>query len=127
MPVSAGFWNIGVAAYKETNHNGIVGKSVSFKVAPALTSVWAIPAGAGTFGGFVSVVGPKGKDGFGSETKTETLARATYMFNVMGPKSALTAGIGVQFNESADGESARTKIESILAGIVSADRPTHTM
>ena len=97
MPVSAGFWNIGVAAYKETNHNGIVGKSVSFKVAPALTSVWAIPAGAGTFGGFVSVVGPKGKDGFGSETKTETLARATYMFNVMGPKSALTAGIGVQY------------------------------
>lgn len=37
------------------------------------------------------------------------------------------AGIGVQFNDSADGESARTKIESILAGIINAERPTHTM
>jgi type IV pilus assembly protein PilZ len=33
----------------------------------------------------------------------------------------------VQFNESADGETARTKIESLLAGIMNADRPTHTM
>ena len=37
------------------------------------------------------------------------------------------AGIGVQFNESADGEAARTKIESILAGILTQERPTHTM
>ena len=102
MPVSAGFWDIGIAAYKENNHNGIafpgkVPNSVSFKVAPALTSAWGIPAGPGTFGGFVSVVGPKGKDGFGFETKTETLARATYMFPVMGPKSALSAGFGVEY------------------------------
>lgn len=102
MPVTAGFWDIGIAAYKETNHNGIafpgkVPNSVSFNVAPALTSAWAIPAGAGTFGGFVAIVGPKGKDGFGIQTKTETLARATYMFNVMGPKSPLTAGLGVEY------------------------------
>ena len=98
MPVSAGFWNIGVEAYKETNNNGIVGKSVSFKVAPALVSAWAIPVGGvGTFGGFLSVVGPKGKDGFGAETKTETLARAIFMFDVMGPKSGLTAGVGVEY------------------------------
>ena len=44
-----------------------------------------------------------------------------------GAQGNRTAGIGVQFNESADGETARTKIESILAGILSADRPTHTM
>ena len=37
------------------------------------------------------------------------------------------AGIGVQFNESSDGEAARTKIESILAGILTQERPTHTM
>ena len=37
------------------------------------------------------------------------------------------AGIGVQFNESSDGEVARTKIESILAGILTQERPTHTM
>lgn len=97
MPVSAGFWNVGVAAYKETNHNGIVGKSVSFKLAPELSSSWLIPAGPGTFGGFLAIVGPKGKDGFGAETKTETLARATYMFPVMGPKGALSAGFGVEY------------------------------
>lgn len=37
------------------------------------------------------------------------------------------AGIGVQFNDSSDGETARTKIESILAGILTQERPTHTM
>lgn len=26
MPVSAGFWDIGLQAYSESNHNGIVGK-----------------------------------------------------------------------------------------------------
>ena len=98
MPVSAGFWDIGVAAYKETNHNGIVGKAVSFDVAPSLSSAWAIPvAGIGTFGGFASIVGPKGKDGFGAQTATETLIRATFMFDVMGPKSGLTAGVGVEY------------------------------
>ncbi len=98
MPVSAGFWNVGVAAYKESNNNGLAKTSVSFKVAPALTSAWAIPVGGvGSFGGFVSIVGPKGKDGFGADTKTETLARATFMFDVMGPKSGLTAGVGVEY------------------------------
>ena len=98
MPVSTGFWNIGVEAYKETNNNGIARKSDSFKVAPALVSAWAIPVGGvGTFGGFLSLIGPKGKDGFGAETKTETLARATFMFDVMGPKSGLTAGVGIEY------------------------------
>lgn len=98
MPVSAGFWDIGIQAYKESNHNGIVGKSVSFDLAPVLTSAWAIPVGGvGTFAGFVDIVGPKGKDGFGAKTKTETLARATFMFDVMGPKSGLTAGVGIEY------------------------------
>jgi hypothetical protein len=98
MPVSAGFWDIGVAAYKETNHNGIVGKSVSFDVAPALNSAWAIPVGGvGTFGGFGSIVGSKGKDGFGEKTAMETLIRATFMFDMMGPKSGLSAGVGVEY------------------------------
>ena len=98
MPVSAGFWNVGVSAYKETNNNGIAKKSVSFKVAPALTTAWAIPVGGiGTFGGFGSIVGPKGKDGFGDQTKTETLLQAKFMFDVMGPKSGLTAGVGVEY------------------------------
>jgi len=44
-----------------------------------------------------------------------------------GAQGNRTAGIGVQFNESADGETARSKIEAALAGIMNADRPTHTM
>lgn len=44
-----------------------------------------------------------------------------------GAQGNRTAGIGVQFNESADGETARTKIESLLAGILNAERATHTM
>ena len=38
-----------------------------------------------------------------------------------------TAGIGVQFSDGADAESARTKIETNLAGILNAERPTQTM
>ncbi|MBX3688135.1 PilZ domain-containing protein [Dokdonella sp.] len=44
-----------------------------------------------------------------------------------GAQGNRVAGIGVQFNESSDGEVARTKIESVLAGILSQERPTNTM
>ena len=98
MPVSTGFWDIGVALYKENNNNGIVGKTVSFDIAPALNTAWAIPmGGVGAFTGFASIVGPKGQDGFGADTKTETLVRASFMFDVGGPKSGLTAGVGVEY------------------------------
>lgn len=59
---------------------------------------WGIPVGGiGTFGGFVDVIGAKGKDGFGVDTKTETLARANFIFDVMGSKSGLTAGVGIEY------------------------------
>ncbi|GAB3036153.1 MULTISPECIES: PilZ domain-containing protein [Oleiagrimonas] len=45
----------------------------------------------------------------------------------VGAQGNRTAGIGIQFNDSADGETARTKIESILGGMLSADRATQTM
>ncbi len=45
----------------------------------------------------------------------------------MGAQGNRTAGIGVQFSENSDGESIKTKIESILAGVLNSDRPTHTM
>ena len=46
------------------------------------------------------------------------------------PKSAIggrPAGIGVQFNDTADGEAAKSKIEAILGATLNAERPTHTM
>ncbi|MDR2013887.1 MAG: PilZ domain-containing protein [Rhodanobacter sp.] len=45
----------------------------------------------------------------------------------VGAQGGRMAGIGVQFNSSADGEVARAKIESILAGILNQERPTYTM
>ena len=98
LPVAAGFWDMGLGVMKESNNNGIVGKSVSFKAAPALSTAFAIPAfGLGAFTGFADVIGPKGKDGFGARTKTETLARVTYMFDIGGPKSGIAAGLGVEY------------------------------
>lgn len=45
----------------------------------------------------------------------------------VGAQANRTAGIGVQFNDSSDGDTARTKIESILGGMLNADKPTQTM
>ncbi len=42
-----------------------------------------------------------------------------------GAQGNRAAGIGVQFD--GEDETARTKIESYLAGSLSSDRPTHTM
>ncbi len=98
LPVSAGFFEVGAAAYQETNHNGYAHKAVSFDVAPALSAAWSIPvAGLGNFNGFGSIVGPKGKDGDGFKTVTETLIQGAMMFDVMGPKSGIAAGFGVQY------------------------------
>ena len=44
-----------------------------------------------------------------------------------GSQGNRAAGIGVQFNETSDGEAAKGKIEAILAGTLSAERLTHTM
>ena len=44
-----------------------------------------------------------------------------------GSRGNRTAGIGVQFNESVEGEQVRSKIESSLAGMLGSDKPTHTM
>ena len=44
-----------------------------------------------------------------------------------GAQGNRTAGIGVQFADSAEGEAVKNKIEAILAGILNSDKPTHTM
>ena len=44
-----------------------------------------------------------------------------------GAQGARMAGIGVQFGEGSDGEVAKAKIENFLAGVINADRVTHTM
>ena len=44
-----------------------------------------------------------------------------------GAQGARAAGIGVQFADSAEGEAVKSKIEALLAGTLSADKPTQTM
>ena len=44
-----------------------------------------------------------------------------------GAQGNRTAGIGVQFADSADGEAVRSKIETNLVGTLNADQPTQTM
>jgi type IV pilus assembly protein PilZ len=44
-----------------------------------------------------------------------------------GAQGNRTAGIGVQLADGAEGEGVRHKIETMLAGLTSSDKPTHTM
>jgi type IV pilus assembly protein PilZ len=44
-----------------------------------------------------------------------------------GAQGNRTAGIGVQFAETAEGENVKGRIETLLAGTLTADKPTHTM
>ncbi len=45
----------------------------------------------------------------------------------VGAQGNRTAGIGVHFSDSADGEAARSRIEQRLTGMLGAERPTHPM
>jgi nucleoside-specific outer membrane channel protein Tsx len=76
----AGFVNVGVHAYHEWNNNGIVHKAVNFDTTAEFEFVWFYGLKGLTgipmyFAGFMNIVLPKGKDGFGSQTKTEVLTR----------------------------------------------------
>ncbi len=44
-----------------------------------------------------------------------------------GAQGNRTAGIGVQFAETAEGENVKGRIETLLAGTLTSDKPTHTM
>ena len=44
-----------------------------------------------------------------------------------GAQGHRTAGIGVQFADTAEGENVKGRIETLLAGTLNADKATHTM
>ena len=44
-----------------------------------------------------------------------------------GAQGNRTAGIGVQFADTPEGETVKGKIETLLAGTLNADKPTQTM
>ena len=45
----------------------------------------------------------------------------------VGAQGDRAAGIGVQFADTSEGEAVKSKIETLLAGTLNADKPTHTM
>jgi type IV pilus assembly protein PilZ len=61
------------------------------------------------------------------ETERLSVVGKVAWISPLGAQGNRTAGIGVHFNESGDAEVARQRIENILAGVLSSERPTHTM
>lgn len=105
LAVPKGFWDVSLLASKEKNHNGIVGKAVDFDLALQLTTAWGLPFQAGGVGlefkGFANHIQAKGKDGFGAETKAETLANLALLADlgtVVGTKAGrVSAGLGYEY------------------------------
>ena len=97
-----GFFDVSLLYRTELNHNGIVGKSVEFDPTYGVSLAWGIPIKSinAKFDGFLNYIGRKGKDGFGFETKAETLARAYLMFdvcNLAGKPQTFYAGVGYEY------------------------------
>jgi nucleoside-specific outer membrane channel protein Tsx len=98
-----GFLDLGVYWQKEWNHNGIVGREVSFSPAPVLGAAWGLKFGSGAmpleFKGFFDYSGAKGRDGFGNATRDELLLRAALMADVgirLGRSNVLWLGAGYE-------------------------------
>jgi nucleoside-specific outer membrane channel protein Tsx len=111
----AGYLNVGLQAYKETNNSKFAGGKQDYDVAAQLNVVWGIPFNAGipaNFKGFMSVTGAKGTGkGTGIETSTETLLDALVMFDLgslSGKKDTFYAGVGYRYwnNKFGNNESA---------------------
>lgn len=104
LALPAGFLNVGLQAYKESNNSKFDGGKQNFDTAVQLNVVWGVPFSAGipaNFKGFLSVTGPKGNGkAAGLETKTETLLDALLMFDVGslgGKKDTFYAGVGYRY------------------------------
>jgi hypothetical protein len=103
--VPKGFFDVGIWACHEQNYNGVVMKPVDFKTDYEISAAWGIPFEMGPvaaeFKGFANYLGAKGKDGFGIETKPETLADIALMVdisNVFGRKhGAVFIGAGFEY------------------------------
>ena len=61
------------------------------------------------------------------ETERLSVVGKVAWISPLGAQGNRTAGIGVQFADSNEGETVKGKIETLLAGTLNADKPTHTM
>ncbi|GAB3625909.1 outer envelope protein [Pandoraea terrae] len=98
-----GYLDFSVLFRTENNNNSIVGKNVTFQNSYGLELLWGIPFHLGVpakFKGFADLIGPKGKDGFGVQTKQEFMLETALMFDVgslYGKKDSLYVGVGYQY------------------------------
>jgi hypothetical protein len=102
--VTNGFWNLGLSACRELNYNGVVMQAVNFKTTYMISTAWGknfqlgVPA---EFKGWANYIGPKGKDGFGVDTKAETVGDMYVMFDMSQfigrKKGAITIGPGFEY------------------------------
>jgi len=92
--VEHGFWNLGVGGCREANFNGVVQQEVDFKTTYMVWTAWHKTFDMGvpvTFKGWLDYIGAKGKDGFGVDTKPETVGDMYLMFDassIFGRKTA---------------------------------------
>lgn len=100
----SGFFDLGIWACHEQNQNGIVGKAVDYDTTYYLSAAWGLPFQLGSvdaeFKGYANYEGPKGKDGFGADTKPETLANLFLMVDVsplFGAKKKIYVGGGLEY------------------------------
>jgi nucleoside-specific outer membrane channel protein Tsx len=83
--IDNGFWNLGLGAAKEQNYNGVVHKEVDFKTQYVVFTAWGKTFNLGIpvkFKGWANYLGQKGKDGFGTDTKAETVGDAYLMADI---------------------------------------------
>ncbi len=102
--VPGGFLDLGLWACHEQNYNGIVSQSVDFKTTYMVAAAWGIPFQVGPAGaefkGYANYVGPKGKDGFGVDTKAETLANLSLLVDIspaFGTRRKVYLGGGLEY------------------------------
>lgn len=110
-----GRFDVALLYYKENNNNGVVGTEVNFRSTWSVESSWDVPFHLGrlptSLEGFLTVVGPKGPDGFGDATKTEVLFHPKLMFDVgalAGHKNVVRVGLGWEYWMNKYGTNHRT-------------------
>ncbi|MGV8889287.1 MAG: hypothetical protein ACOH2P_14850 [Pseudomonas sp.] len=103
-----GFWDFSVMYRSERNHNGLPfaqEHDIRFNDTYYLETAWDIPFQLGSvplkWKGFANFVPPKGKDGFGNDSVSETLVHLALLVDVggltVGKKDTFFAGVGYEY------------------------------
>jgi len=83
--IDNGFWDLGLGVCKEQNYNGVVEKEVDFKTQYVVFTAWSKSFNLGIpvkFKGWANYLDQKGKDGFGADTKAETVGDAYLLADI---------------------------------------------